>query len=546
MPRADQPAGPGAATLLLDMQAVTKTYGTVTACDQVDFAVERGEIHGLLGENGAGKSTLMKLLVGLVPFESGKITFDEARASFRDPRHAARAGIAMVQQHFSLVTQLRVWENVGLALEGRLSRAEALNRTRDVGERYGLAVDPEAIVDGLSVGQRQRVELIKCLARGPKLLILDEPTAVLTRDESRAMFALMREVIKDGQMSVVLISHKLDEILDSTDRVTVMRDGKVVDQLATADATAPVLARRMVGREVVLNSERAILGLQHRKATERGATLESGEGMNAEQGTRQPTRGPRHDTGQPPALSIRDLHVPGAPGQHGLKALSMEVRRGSIVGMAGVDGNGQVTFERVMMGLIGPTSGSVVVDGRPVEVGRRGSMKDAGVRIIPEDRHSTGCVLDMSVTENLLLTDLDSYRSWRWFVNDRGLEQEATRRISDFRIICRTPKAPMRSLSGGNQQRVVIAREFSSRPSVLIASQPFRGIDVAGVEYITEKLQQAAKAGVGIVLISSDLEEILAVADRIVVIYEGRLMGELEVGEFDAERLGLMMGGHPA
>jgi simple sugar transport system ATP-binding protein len=505
---------------------VTKRYGSVTACDSVDLELTRGRVHGVLGENGAGKSTLMKIMIGLVVPDAGTITVNGDRVLLRDPIDAAKHGIGMVHQHFSLVEPLRVWENVALGDEGRLDPAATRARVAEISERYGLDVDPDAVVGDLPVGMRQRVEIIKCLRRDPSILIFDEPTSVLTPAESELLFDTLRQVVVDEGRAVALVSHKLDEILRATDDVTIMRQGSVVHQAPTAGVDAATLAEAMVGRTVSLRSERVALGV-----------------VDAElDGTEVPDN---HPELAPVALEIEGLTVTGAGGRPLLTDLGLHVREGEIVGVAGVEGNGQRPLADVLSSLTRADSGEIRVGDVEVATGVAGAMAASGVGVIPEDRHDSGVVLEMTIAENLALVDVEQLAR-HGVIDRRAMRSRAEQLIEEFEISCPGPDAPLYSLSGGNQQRVVLARELSTRPKVLVAAQPTRGLDVGAIEYMTDRLRRAAEDGVGVLLISSELEEILDLAHRIVVISDGRIIGQMDRADADLRRLGLMMGGQAA
>ncbi|MEM9041871.1 MAG: ABC transporter ATP-binding protein [Actinomycetota bacterium] len=508
------------------LDGVTKTYGAVTACDRVDLELVPGRIHGVLGENGAGKSTLMKIMIGLVLPEEGVITIDGDRVRLEDPTDAARYGIGMVHQHFSLVEPLRVWENVALGETGKLRPADVRNRVGEISERYGLDVDPDDVVGELPVGMRQRVEIIKCLRRDPTILIFDEPTSVLTPAESEGLFETLRQVVDEEGRAVALVSHKLDEILHATDEVTIMRQGTVVDRVVTADTTASALAAAMVGRDVSLRSERVALGVVD----------------TAAEGTEIPDT---HPEDEPTVLELDGVTIRGRDGRTLLDDLSLTVRAGEIVGVAGVEGNGQRPLGDLLSSLTPLDDGELRVRGATVTAGVAGAMAAAGVGVIPEDRHDSGVVLDMSVAENMALIDAPAFQR-RGLLQKSALRERALHLIDDFDISCSGPDAPLSSLSGGNQQRVVLARELSASPAVLVAAQPTRGLDVGAIEYMTDRLRRAAEDGVGILLISSELEEILDLAHRIVVISSGRIIGEMSRVDADLDRIGMLMGGQAA
>jgi simple sugar transport system ATP-binding protein len=538
----------------VQLSGITKRFGAVVACDRVDLALAPGEVHGLLGENGAGKSTLAKLLIGLLLPDDGEILVGGVPRRIQDPVAAAGLGIGMVHQHLSLVEALTVWENVVLGERAALDRATAVADVARIGERYGLDVDPYARVGDLSVATRQRVEIVKCLRREPRVVILDEPTSVLTPVESRELFGVLRSVVQDERRTVVLISHKLEEVLRATDVVTIMRAGRVVASMRTAGADARTLARAMVGREVALRSDAAAVGLLHElpalvaaeveataveaAAVEAAAVGGTAVGGTASRAVLEPDR--------PPALVVRGAVVRGRDGAALLDGLTLEVRTGEIVGVAGVEGNGQRALGDLPSSLVGLEAGTVEVAGRAVRAGRHGAMARAGVGVIPEDRHASGCVLEMSVAENLVLDEPRSVARGAFL--DRGrMRRHAQALIDEFEILTPSPDAPMWSLSGGNQQRVVLARELHRSPVVLVAAQPTRGLDVGAIEYMGRRLRDAARnRGVGVLLVSSELEEIIDLSDRVLVIHRGRIVGEMARGAVDLERLGLLMGGAAA
>ena len=506
----------------LQLRGITKSYGSVTACDAVDLAVEYGEIHGLLGENGAGKSTLMKVLLGLVHRDSGTITVRGEDVHLADPQEAASLGIGMVHQHFSLIGELSVWENVALGDKGRIDKAAVRAEIKDVSARYGLPIDPDARVDRLSAGERQRVEVIKCLRRDPKILILDEPTSVLTQAESEELFAVLRRAVRDEGRAVILISHKLAEISAATDKVTVLRRGQVAFHARTADTTAQELAKQMVGRDVSLRADAAALGLLPVENTSDADDAAPDERPAA-------------------VLEVRALTVE-VGGVRRLDGLDLRVGAGEIVALYGVEGNGQATLGDVFSGLIAPTSGTVQIGGQRVEPTKPGALSDAGLGIVPEDRHQSGVVLDMSVAENLAMKSLGTV-SGRMFVSRRTMYANARRLAAEFNIVASSMDTPVRRLSGGNQQRVVLARELSGKPKILIAAQPTHGLDVGAIEDMYTRLRKVAAEGVGVLLISTELEEVMALASWISVISDGRVTGSMPVAEATPERLGMLVGG---
>ncbi len=524
----------------VELENVTKRFGPVVACRGVSLAVRQGEVHGLLGENGAGKTTLMKVLIGLVPGDGGEVRLGGRPVVVKDPVHAAALGLAMAQQHFSLVERLKVWENVALAHRGKMGRREATRAIGEIGERYGLTADANARVEDLTMGQRQRVELLKCLSLKPGVLILDEPTSVLTKAESRELFSVLRQVVQVDGLAVVLISHKLDEVLEVTDVVTIMRDGSVVAELRTAEADAHRLAKAMVGREVLLQADMAAVGLLDEEAARAASEAPARTAPTA--GTAPSASVPAQPA---PALRLVGVSARGPDGRLVLDELSIEVAAGEIVGIAGVDGNGQAAIGEVMSGILSVEAGTIEVAGREVAP-RAASLMRAGVAVIPEDRHASGCVLRMSVEENLVAAELDVFRGRTGLLDKKAIRARALELIANFDITCPSPQVPMSALSGGNQQRVVLARELSRDPRVVIAVQPTRGLDVGAIEYVSEQLRAAAANGAGILLVSSELDELVALAHRVAVIHGGRIIGEMTRGRIDVERLGLLMGGRVA
>lgn len=532
--RPEEPRSPAAPAL--EARSLTKRYGSVVACDSVDLSVRKGEIHAILGQNGAGKTTLMNMFLGLARPDGGDIALHGRTVTIADPAQAASLGLAMVHQHFSLVGPLSVWENLTLGEAGRIDKRRTVARIREVAGRYAMDVDPLAVVDDLTTGQRQRVEIVKCLMKDPDVFILDEPTSVLTARESVDLFRVLRQVVREEERAVILISHKLDEVLHATDTVSIMRHGRMVAKRPTTGMTAQDLAREMIGHDVSLRQVATAVGHidVHAEAPRAGAP---GDGPGTPEAV--------PDDAPSIALAIRDARATGPDGRTLLDGLSLEVRCGEILGLAGVEGNGQKALGDLLSSVLSLDSGVVEVGGRKVDLDRPGSMGRSGVGVIPEDRRQSGCVLDMSVAENLMLCDFSSVSS-RGFVNRRYMHKEAARLISEFDIVAPVLDAPLRSLSGGNQQRVVLARELSRSPDVLVAAQPTFGLDVAAVEYMGKRLRRAAESGVGILLISTELEEILDLADRIAVIHRGRIVGEMARREADLDRIGMMMGGQAA
>jgi simple sugar transport system ATP-binding protein len=490
----------------LELRGITKRFGDLVANDGIDFDVRRGEVHALLGENGAGKTTVMRIAYGLTHLDAGQIRVDGQVQAIRSPRDAIRAGIGMVTQHFALVRPMTVAENLALGQSRgmRLDLDEARRRGTDASERFGIRVDPAARVDELSVGQQQRVEILKALSRECRILILDEPTAVLVPDEVNALFATLRSLVADG-MSVVFISHKLAEVRAISDRVSVLRRGRLVGSVPGATDERE-LAGMMVGRPTF--------------GIERPA-----EGM-APSGA--------------PILRISHLN---ANGPHGLPALSevtLAVAGGEILGVAGVSGNGQTELVELLSGMREPTGGSIAVDGVELAGADPTRMVRARVGRIPEDRHAS-LIGDLSVAYNLVLEHLDDFRRGGR-IDEHRVREHALDLIDRFDIRAR-PNDPVTTLSGGNIQKVLLARVLSRDPRLLVVSQPTRGLDVGATEYVRSQLLARRAEGAAIVLVSEDLDELLALSDRLIVLYEGRVVGEMGAREADPEQLGMLMAG---
>ncbi|MGQ0538150.1 MAG: ABC transporter ATP-binding protein [Gemmatimonadaceae bacterium] len=508
-------------------QDIRKTFGPVVANARASLDVALGEIHALVGENGAGKSTLMRMLAGMFVPDAGKVAVNGRDVTGWSTREAIAAGVGMVHQHFMLVPTLTVAENLVLGREirrgVRLDRAAAERAVVSLGERTGLIVDPSALVGDLSVGQSQRVEILKVLYRGARILILDEPTAVLSPPEVQDFWRVLRRLKGEGG-TVVLITHKLDEVTDISDTVTVMRAGETVGRLATRDASPAAIARMMVGRDVVLAADRVALGASS------GVPDAS------------PPPIPRASPGASPALSVRDLVVASSRRDHAVDNVSFDVRGGEILGIAGVEGNGQTELVEAIAGLRPALSGRITLGSMELAARTVRQRTDLGLSHIPEDRQQRGLILEYSVADNLILGQQHSF-AVRAVLDRRRIAQHAAGRVRDYDIRPPNANAAVRSLSGGNQQKVVIAREMQRAFSVLLAAQPTRGVDVGAIEFIHGELRAARDAGKAVLLVSADLVEVLALSDRVAVMYGGSIVVTLSRGEATAERLGPYMTG---
>jgi len=497
-------------TPVLELRNITKRFPGVLANDQVSFDLRTGEVHALLGENGAGKSTLMNILYGLYSPDEGEILLNGKPLHLGSPHAAIDAGIGMVHQHFMLIPVMTVAENIVLAAEPKkgvlLDRAGAEQRVSELAQRFKFHIDPRAKIEDITVGQQQRVEILKALYRNADILILDEPTAVLTPQEAEELFEILKELVAQG-MSVIFISHKLNEVLEIADRVTVLRRGKKVDTIPREGATEASLARMMVGRDVLLRVDK--------RGSEPGETL----------------------------LDVDDLHVIDERGLEAVRGVSLAVRAGEIVAIAGVDGNGQTQLIDALTGLMRPSEGRIVVGGRDMTRASAHSFLDEGVGHIPEDRHRRGLVLEFSLAENLVLHDYaKAPYAKAGFINPGKIVDSAGDLLEEFDVRGGTATTRASALSGGNQQKVVIAREVHRDPRVLIAAQPTRGLDVGAIEFVHRRLVEQRDAGKAVLLVSLELEEVLSLADRILVIYEGQIVGEYGPSVTE-EELGIAMTG---
>lgn len=508
----------GCYSKFLQMKGITKRFPGVLANDHVNFEMEKGEIHGLLGENGAGKTTLMRILFGLYHADEGEIWFKGKRIDAKSPLEAIKLGMGMVHQHFMLIPKFTVTESVILGLKstrrsglGRgilLDIEGAQKRIVQISEKYGLEVDPKAKISELSVGERQRVEIIKNLYRGVELLILDEPTAVLTPQEVKSLFHIFTGMAKEGQISIIFITHKLDEVMEVSQRVTVLRNGKFVKTLKTKDTDTKRLAKMMIGREVLFRIEKEL--------------MVPGKEI----------------------LKVENLHIIGDNGLPAVNNVSFSVKEREILGIAGVEGNGQNELVEAITHLRESNGGKIYLEGQEIAEKSVRDILDLGICHIPAERITTGSLQDMSVAENLIMENYSKPPFCNGpigILNPPAIDSFAEKLISEFDV--RTPNKDVlvKTLSGGNLQKLILARELSREPRLIVACNPARGLDVAATEYVRNKILEQRKAGSAILLISADLDEILFMSDRIAVMYNGRIVGIVSHKEATKEKIGLLM-----
>jgi ABC-type uncharacterized transport system ATPase subunit len=495
---------------MLELKNITKTFGTVVANNDVSITVHKGTIHAIVGENGAGKSTIMRIAYGFYNADSGEIFVDGKQVDIRNPHDAIALGIGMVHQHFMLVDTMTVAENIILGAEtGTATNLDLDKANQDIkalSDELRLNINPTSYIEDLSVGQQQRVELLKALYRDAKLLILDEPTAVLTPQEVEEFFAILRRMKEQGK-TIIIITHKLEEVLAISDEVTVMRDGKDVGNVKTSETSAKDLARMIVGRDVLLRVEK--------------------------------TDAKPKDV----VLDVRGLKISG---KHGavLDDVSFTVRGGEIVGIAGIEGNGQTELVEALAGLCKVSSGTVDFEGVDVTNLSARRLKELGIAHIPEDRHRRGLLLNSNLAENAILGV--HYRppmAAGGFMSGSAIEKRINEIVENFDVRPPIPELPAKSLSGGNQQKLIIGREFELNPKLLLVSQPTRGVDIGAIEFIHRKLIALRDAGTAVLLVSAELEEVTALADRLLVMREGKIVGEVDPRTATTEEIGLMMTG---
>ncbi len=495
---------------VIEMKNIKKSFGEVKAVKDGNFNLRKGEIHSLIGENGAGKSTMMKLLYGMYDIDAGAITINDEIVRNLNPKLAIEKGIGMVHQEFMLVDDLTVLENIILGFEPqkglKIDFTKAKENVQQYIDQYGMDIQLHKKINQISVGEAQRVEIIKVLTRGANIIILDEPTAVLTPQEAKSLFKILDKLREDGK-SIVFISHKLDEVMEISDRISVMRQGEYIGSVDKKDTSPRELAKMMIGREVFLNIKK--------KYTETGEVL----------------------------LKVNDLWTSGEKEISKIRGISLEVKRGEIVGVAGIDGNGQSEFIESLVGLRKVERGQVLLENKDITNLNPKKVRQAGVTYIPEDRNTRGLNRELSIAENLIATNVDSKFSKGVILNTNKMKEYADRLAEKFDIRPRDTKIAASALSGGNAQKIVVAREVEDGGKLLIASQPTRGVDIGAIESIRSIIQEVKAKGLGVLLISADLEEVMSLSDRIVVMHEGKITGEMSADEANEENLGLLMMG---
>lgn len=497
---------------VIEMKNIKKSFGDVKAVKDGNFNLNKGEIHSLIGENGAGKSTMMKLLYGMYGIDNGTILINNQEIKNLNPKIAIEKGIGMVHQEFMLVDELTVLENIILGFEPqkglKIDFTKAAANVQHYIDQYGMDIQLHKKINQISVGEAQRVEIIKVLTRGANIIILDEPTAVLTPQESKSLFRILNKLREDGK-SIVFISHKLDEVMEVSDRISVMRQGKYIGTVEKKDTSPKDLAKMMIGREVFLNIKK--------KYTESGKVL----------------------------LQVKDLWTSGEKEISKIRGISLEVKTGEILGIAGIDGNGQSEFIESIVGLRKVEKGVVLLEDKDITNLTPKKVRQAGITYIPEDRNTRGLNRELSIAENIIATNVDSKFSKGVILDSHKMKEYADELAEKFDIRPRDTNIVSSALSGGNAQKIVVAREVADGGKLLIASQPTRGVDIGAIESIRSILQEVKAQGLGVLLISADLEEVMSLSDRIVVMHEGKITGEMNADEANEENLGLlMMGGN--
>ena len=558
----------------MEVEGIWKSYGPIYACSNVSLSVGVGEIHGLLGQNGAGKSTLVKIIAGVIKPDLGTIYFQGDKKELSSAGDAIEAGVGMVHQHFSLVGNLSVWENVALGNKGATNKSALINEIEEISETYGLKINPSSRVEDLSIGEKQRVELIKCLQRKPDLVVLDEPTSVLSPPEAHQLFSIIREMAIKESKSVILVSHRLEEMALVADKISVMRDGKLVNTTNTKEATTNSLARQMLGHRFEESDYKSKSGLVYEaeldpnvksiffffengnlahtadtrdtkvttpKRSEQKVMQHDSEKKKGNVTTRESDTGEISFNEATQDVFFESLNASSGDSRVGISDFNLHLEPGKIHGLAGVEGNGQDILVEVLSSLRKPNSGRIVIGQKNIDFSKSNSTTKTGIAVVPSDRHFSGCILDMTLAENLAFGKLNEFMK-KGRIDYSKLHQHAFDLVEKFNISTPSLQTPFRFLSGGNQQRAVLAREIDKNPELLVVSQPTFGLDVNAMSFIWNKLKEISEKGIPVLVISNDLEEILELSETISVINRGTVVGEMSREKFDLEKFGLLIG----
>jgi len=558
----------------MEVEGIWKSYGPIYACSNVSLSVGVGEIHGLLGQNGAGKSTLVKIIAGVIKPDLGTIYFQGDKKELSSAGDAIEAGVGMVHQHFSLVGNLSVWENVALGNKGATNKSALINEIEEISETYGLKINPSSRVEDLSIGEKQRVELIKCLQRKPDLVVLDEPTSVLSPPEAHQLFSIIREMAIKESKSVILVSHRLEEMALVADKISVMRDGKLVNTTNTKEATTNSLARQMLGHSFEESDYKSKSGLVYEaeldpnvksiffffengnlahtadtrdtkvttpKRSEQKVMQHDSEKKKGNVTTRESDTGEISFNEATQDVFFESLNASSGDSRVGISDFNLHLEPGKIHGLAGVEGNGQDILVEVLSSLRKPNSGRIVIGQKNIDFSKSNPTTKIGIAVVPSDRHFSGCILDMTLAENLAFGKLNEFIK-KGRIDYSKLHQHAFDLVEKFNISTPSLQTPFRFLSGGNQQRAVLAREIDKNPELLVVSQPTFGLDVNAMSFIWNKLKEISEKGIPVLVISNDLEEILELSETISVINRGTVVGEMSREKFDLEKFGLLIG----
>ncbi len=558
----------------IEVKGIWKSYGPIYACSNISLSVNMGEIHGLLGQNGAGKSTLVKIISGVIKPDLGRIYFRGNEKKLTSASDAIEAGVGMVHQHFSLVGNLTVWENVALGNKGAVDKASLIKEIDEISEKYGLKINYSSRVEDLSIGEKQRVELIKCLQRKPDLVVLDEPTSVLSPPEAHHLFSVIREMVTKESKSVILVSHRLEEMTLIADKISVMRDGKLVKTTNTNETTTNSLARQMLGSSFEESDYKSKSGLVYEaeldpnvksiffffengnlahtadtrdtkvttpKKSEQKVIQEDSKHKKENIHTTQNKTGETSFDEKTKGVFLESLNAPSGDSRVGISNFNLHLEPNKIHGLAGVEGNGQDILVEVLSGLRKPTSGKLSIGQKVIDFSKSNPIAKTEIAVVPSDRHFSGCILDMTLAENLAFGKLNEFIH-KGRIDYSKLHEHASELVEKFNISTPSLQTPFRFLSGGNQQRAVLAREIDKKPKLLVVSQPTFGLDVNAMSFIWSKLKEISEKDIPVLVISNDLDEILELSQTISVINRGSVVGKMSREDFELEKFGLMIG----